>query len=266
MRGKIMKTTMIALIGLVFACTIQAADLIGYVQGLNKQSVVAQVNGVVEVANLEVGDRVTQHQMLVQIKPNDFQFSVNKAKAHLALAEADLALREATYRRYQALSKKNSLSIGELDTARAAFLSAQASVMVAKINYDQCQQDLVDTTVEAQLSGYIASKPTQVGAWVSEGELLYEIINIDKVTLSFMASEYDLKDFTVEQKVVVWSETNPEIKMAAKVQRIGVEKHNQTYPILVEIDNHNHPFKPGMSVYVSTQMSLLTHPLTKEVW
>ena len=54
----------------------------------------------------------------------------------------------------------------------------------------------------------------------------------------------------------MWSETNPEFKMEANVQRIGVEMQNSTYPVLVEITNQGHQFKPGMSVYASTDLSL----------
>ncbi|MEZ9653432.1 efflux RND transporter periplasmic adaptor subunit [Vibrio splendidus] len=256
-----MKTKIIALAALLGVSTTQvsiaqATELIGHVQGLNKHSVVAEVPGVVEMNNLEVGDAVNQQQILAQIKADDFKFSVNKAKANLELAEADLALRKATYNRYQALIKKNSLSMGELDTARAEFLSAKASVSVAQIDYQQSQVDLDNTQIESIISGYISNKPAQSGAWVSEGDLLYEVVNIDKVTLSFMASEYDLKHFTVGQEVVVWSETSPEIKMQANVQRIGVEMHNLTYPVLVEITNQGHQFKPGMSVYASTDLSI----------
>ncbi|PML11469.1 efflux RND transporter periplasmic adaptor subunit [Vibrio lentus] len=256
-----MKTKIIALAALLGVSTTQASlaqatELIGHVQGLNKHSVVAEVPGVVEMNNLEVGDAVNQQQILAQIKADDFKFSVNKAKANLALAEADLALRKATFNRYQALIKKNSLSMGELDTARAEFLSAKAAVSVAQIDYQQSQVDLENTQIESLISGYISNKPAQSGAWVSEGDLLYEVVNIDKVTLSFMASEYDLKHFTVGQGVVVWSETNPEIKMEASVQRIGVEMQNLTYPVLVEITNQGHQFKLGMSVYASTDLEV----------
>ncbi|CAK1710704.1 efflux RND transporter periplasmic adaptor subunit [Vibrio crassostreae] len=256
-----MNTKIIALAALLGVSTAQislaqATELIGHVQGLNKHSVVAEVPGVVEMNNLEVGDAVNQQQILAQIKADDFKFSVNKAKANLVLAEADLALRKATYNRYQALIKKNSLSVGELDTARAKFLSAKAAVSVAQIDYQQSQVDLENTQIDSLISGYISNKPAQSGAWVSEGDLLYEVVNIDKVTLSFMASEYDLKHFSVGQEVVVWSETNPEFKMEANVQRIGVEMQNSTYPVLVEITNQGHQFKPGMSVYASTDLSM----------
>ncbi|KAB0301507.1 efflux RND transporter periplasmic adaptor subunit [Vibrio fortis] len=251
-----MKTELLTLLALLSASTTQATELIGHVQGLNKQSVVAEVPGVVEMSNLEVGDIVTQNQQLAHIKADDFQFIVNKAKANLALAKADLALREATYQRYQTLIKKNSLSIGELDTARAEFLSASASVSVAQIDYQQSKIDLESTRINAQLPGYISNKAAQSGAWVNEGELLYEVVNIDTVTLSFMASEYDLKDFSVGQTILVWSETNPQQKTEAQVKRIGVEMNNLTYPVFVEVDNQAHSFKPGMSVYASTDLSL----------
>ena len=68
-----MKTQIIVLAALLGVSTTQvsitqATELIGHVQGLNKHSVVAEVPGVVEMNNLEVGDAVNQQQVLAQIK------------------------------------------------------------------------------------------------------------------------------------------------------------------------------------------------------
>ena len=66
-----MKTKIIALAVLLGVSTTQvplaqATELIGHVQGLNRHSVVAEVPGVVEMNNLEVGDAVNQQQILAQ--------------------------------------------------------------------------------------------------------------------------------------------------------------------------------------------------------
>ena len=62
-----MKTELLTLLALLSASTTQATELIGHVQGLNKQSVVAEVPGVVEMSDLEVGDIVAQDQQLAHI-------------------------------------------------------------------------------------------------------------------------------------------------------------------------------------------------------
>ena len=72
--------------------------------------------------------------------------------------------------------------------------------------------------------------------------------------------------FELGQRVVVWSETEPKKKIEAQVSRIGMEleSDNGSYPVVIEIDNLNRNFRPGMSVYVSTDLSLVADSSGKE--
>ncbi|WP_339386467.1 efflux RND transporter periplasmic adaptor subunit [Vibrio caribbeanicus] len=243
-----------------------AIELIGQVSGLNKQSVVAEVNGVIDSAQHQIGHYVEMNQMLATIKDDDFELQASKEEANLALMTAKLKLREATYKRYQKLTQKQSLAVGELDLARSEYLSAKAELSVAKIQHQQANRDLLNTKIESKIAGYISSKSVQSGAWVNKGDLLYEMINIDEVSLIFMASEYDLAAFELGQRVVVWSETESKKKIEAQVSRIGMEleSDNGSYPVVIEIDNLNRNFRPGMSVYVSTDLSLVADSSGKE--
>lgn len=248
---------LLAVAGFLTALPSGATELIGQVQSKNKQSIVAEVDGVVESAQLEPGDSIRKHQVLARIKVQDFSFEVAKKKASLELAQANLQLTKATFERYQELVSKKSLSANELDIAKAEYLNAKANLDLAKIELEEAKQDLSDTTITSNIEGFVVSRGAESGDWVSQGDLLYQLVNIDSVTIRLLASEHDMKSLSVGQPVELWTEINPAQKIRSTIQRIGVEMDTETraYPIEIEVNNPDFLLKPGMSVYATTSLT-----------
>jgi len=251
------KLTTLSLATMLIAAPALAVELIGQVESKNRQSVVAEVNGVVESANFEPGDKVDQNALLANIKTQNFDFELSKKQAGLELAQADLHLKQTTFERFQELVRKNSLSANDLDTAKAEYLNAKANLQLAEIELEQAKQNLDDTKVTSTMGGFIVSRSAEEGAWVNQGDLLYQLVNIDTVTIKLLASEYDMTSLNVGQAIEVWSETEPSKKIQSVVKRIGVEMDAtaHAYPIEVEINNHEYSLKPGMSIYASTDIT-----------
>ena len=63
----------------------------------------AEISGIVQQAELEIGDRINQGANLVSIKPQDFSLEVSKQQANLALVTADLNIKKSIYNRYPSL-------------------------------------------------------------------------------------------------------------------------------------------------------------------
>ncbi|NOI79389.1 efflux RND transporter periplasmic adaptor subunit [Vibrio tubiashii] len=231
-----------------------AVELIGQIESKNKQSVVSEVNGVVESASFEPGDKVLENDLLANIKTQDFKFDISKKQASLELAQADLQLKETTFERFQELVQKKSLSANDLDGAKADYLSAKANVSLAKIALDEAKQNLIDTKITASIEGFVVTRNAEVGTWVNQGDLLYQLVNIEKLTVKLLASQHDMTELYVGQEIEIWPETDPSYKIRSTIKRIGVEMENDTlaYPIEVEISNDDFLLKPGMSIYAST--------------
>ncbi len=248
------KLLTITIAGALTALPTVAIELIGQVQSSDTQKVVAEVSGVVEDVRFDIGDSVKKSSLLANVKAQDFKLELAKQKANVALAEADLQLKKATYIRYQELVSNNNLSANDLDIAKAEYLSAKASLSIAKIEHQKAHDELADTQVIASIEGFVVSKDVEQGAWVNQGDLLYTLVNIDTVTIQLLASEHDLTQLSVGQAIEVWSETVPSNKTLATISRIGVEMDETTlaYPIEVEIPNADLALKPGMSMYAST--------------
>ncbi|OLQ75735.1 efflux transporter periplasmic adaptor subunit [Photobacterium proteolyticum] len=237
-----------------------AVDLIGHTKSKNMINVVSEISGMVEMSEFETGSLVSQGSVLAEIKAQDFELEVSKQKANLALVRADLSIKQSLYNRYRELRNKNSLSQNELDIAVADFEAAKAAVALAQIELKKALLDLASTRISADMDGYIINRSVEDGAWVSQGDLLYQVVNIDVLNVRLLASEYDIGKLRVGQEVEVWAEANPELKVRSSIKRIGVEIDPVTfaYPVEVEINNPNHLFKPGMSIHASTTPANLT--------
>lgn len=233
-----------------------ATELIGQVIAQNPVNVVSEVKGVVEQTTWQVGDKLIKGERLATIKVQDFELAVRKQQANVALITADLQLKRSIHIRYQKLSIKNSLSQHELEIAKANLDAAKANLELANVDLKKARLDLKNTHITANIDGYIVSRAIDNGTWVNQGELLYQLINIDRVNIRLLASEFDLKDLAIGQTIQVWSEANPENKIIASINRIGVNLDASTlaYPIEIDIDNTKHLFKPGMSVHATTHI------------
>jgi len=170
----------------------------------NKLMVSTDVSGLVQSVDVREGQQVKKGQVLFTLDPKPFEIALENAKANLASTvqdvestraqyraavgqiaaqQAQLNVNQQTYVRYQALAKQNAIAAMQVDTQRAAVLSAQATLaslqqaaatQLAKLNgnpnlpaeqtpsylkakaaVDEAQRQLDHTTVRAPFDGTV---------------------------------------------------------------------------------------------------------------
>ena len=170
----------------------------------NKLMVSTDVSGLVKSVNVREGQQVAAGQVLFTLDPQPFEIALETARATLAGAVQDaestramyragvaqaaaqaaqVNVDRATYGRYQALARQNAIAAMQVDTARAALLSAEASLaslqqnaatQLAKLNgnpdlpaartpaylkakaaVDEAQRQLDHATVRAPFAGTV---------------------------------------------------------------------------------------------------------------
>jgi len=116
----------------------------------NKLMVSTDVSGLVATVNVKEGQKVAAGDVLFTLDPKPFRIALDNARAALAGVVQDVESTKAQYRaavaqiaaqqaqvnvdqqtlaRYQALVKDNAIAPMQVDTSRAALLSAQATVV-----------------------------------------------------------------------------------------------------------------------------------------
>jgi membrane fusion protein (multidrug efflux system) len=171
----------------------------------NKLMVSTDVSGLVETVNVREGQHVKAGDVLFTLDPKPFQIALDNAQAALASAAQDVestraqyraalaqvsaqlaqvAANQKTYDRYIVLARQNAIAAQQVDNARAALLTSQATVaslrqtaatelaklngnpdlpveqspayMKAKAQVDEAQRQLNHATVRAPFDGTVS--------------------------------------------------------------------------------------------------------------
>ena len=130
---------------------------------------------------MDKGDFVKGNQLLVEIDHTDYVHAVNRAKANLAAAQAEVMRQDANIRnatltldRMRALIKDQFVSQQDLDTAQvnydiavAQLESLRAQVKQMEVALQQAETNLAYSYIRAPFGGYIAERNLDPGASVT---------------------------------------------------------------------------------------------------
>ncbi len=205
----------------------------------------AKVMGYVESVEVREGDRVKAGQLLVSIDSRDARSRVSQAEAALseaksALEEVDRSidaaqsardaaaanakLAESTFRRFETLLKRNSVSKQEYDEVSARNESAQAQlrqagemlqsakakkgqvesrIEQAKAGVDQARLYLGYCRVEAPYAGVISDKQVDLGQLTSPGVPLVTLEDAENFEVHAVVPESRIDLVSVGQTVAV---------------------------------------------------------------
>lgn len=123
--------------------------------------------GIVERVFVKVGDHVEKGQPLFQTRKNDYEISVQLARAELTAAQARAAQARLDYERAQDLLDKKFISQAQLDTAGNSQRAADAETGVSKARLAQAEQRLADTVVRAPYDGVVTGRNVDEGTYKS---------------------------------------------------------------------------------------------------
>ncbi|MGH7411367.1 MAG: efflux RND transporter periplasmic adaptor subunit [Candidatus Methylomirabilis sp.] len=184
-------------------------EVVGTLQPDEEVTVYAKVSGYVEKIGADLGDRVKEGQLLLQLDQRDFTLQVQKAEAVLHQIQARLGaadgketlsddqqsgVRQAKassddaalwYERMQSLYKEGAVSRNEVDSALAKRDALKATLDGAldqvrslrnqlkeqQAALDLARRNLGDTVIRAPIAGSIKERDVSVGQYVSGGSM-----------------------------------------------------------------------------------------------
>ncbi len=175
----------------------QIYEAVGTIRSVNTSVLNAQIGGAVREVRVQAGDRVRAGQLLALIDDRAARAQAEAAQAGvqeashglaeveqgLAAATADRQFAEATFRRYETLLKKNSVSRQEFDGVEAKYkaalanersLSARQLEMEARNRQVQAQKSSAETglsyaRIVAPMDGVVTQKSVDTGTVVMPG-------------------------------------------------------------------------------------------------
>jgi membrane fusion protein (multidrug efflux system) len=136
----------------------------------------------------EEGSRVAAGDVLFRLDPEPFRAEAARARADVAMQQANLSQARRERDRIVPLYEQNLASLRERDTALAAFESAEAAVAAAQAALRTAELALSYTEVRAPIDGLTSREVRSEGSLVTAGDdssLLTYIVQADRLYVDF---------------------------------------------------------------------------------
>jgi len=236
-------------------------------------SVKSKAWGEIVAQPVATGDEVRKGQLLTTIDPRLPQNNLTQAQASVDKARAQLTNATAQLGRSEALYKSGSLAETDYDQANLAHAVAQSAVATAEANLRTAQDAMEDTHVRAPIAGTILELNAVLGTVISSptlggGTVILKMASLDSVQDSALVLETDVGRIQPGMPASLSVDAFPgrtfEGTVTSILPQAQVVQNATMFPVLVAVSNPGHLLKPGMNaevrIHTGQRQGVLTVP------
>jgi RND family efflux transporter MFP subunit len=211
------------------------------VQAFIEASIHARASGYLKNWFVDIGDHVTNGQLLAQIDTPELDEQFEQAKAQLDQAKASLDLAKITADRWAQLLKTASVSEQDNAEKQSAYVLAQANVEAARANLDRLQYLKGFDNVTAPFTGVVNARNTDIGQLIAAGSgpELFHMEQTDPLRVYVQVPQQYAYDVVPGQKAHLAFLELPGRTFEATVTRTAEAVNPTTRTLQVELDVPN---------------------------
>ncbi|RAP34443.1 efflux transporter periplasmic adaptor subunit [Legionella quinlivanii] len=203
---------------------------VGNFVAINGVDVNSQAAGNVVKIHFESGQYVEKDQLLIDIDDTVDQ-------ATLKFNQAQLALRDISYKRQADLFKRGATPISNVDEAKASLEQAQANV-------EKTQAEIYQKHIRSPFSGQLGIRQVNLGQYISPGQTaIVSLQSLDPLYLEFYLPEQLLKKLHLNQQIQFTIESYPNMVFEGKITALNSKVDTNTHNILVQATLPNCPLE-----------------------
>lgn len=184
----------------------------------------AENSGRVTKIYVEEGSRVSVGTVLARIDAEILNTDRETAEITYQNAVKDLA-------RYESSFKTGGVTQQQLDQARLAAENA-------KLRLQQQQRKLNDANIRSSINGVVNKKLIEVGAVVSPGTKLFELVDVSKLKLKVSVNENQVANLKLGDQIDIHSSVFPDQNFSGKITFIAAKADESlNFPVEIEVAN-----------------------------
>ncbi len=241
--------------------------------------VAPKVAGRLERLLVNIGQAVTNGDLIALLDSQEYSLQVVQAQAELEVTKANLNDSQSTLdissrelERVKELRQQKIASEAELDQADARGKAAQANHDVALAQVQQREAALKSAQVRLSYTrieaAWDSGDPTRVigeryvdeGAMLPANQPIVSILDVDTVIATIFVIERDYPSIHVGQATILSTDAFPDQRFSGNIARVSplLRESSRQARVEIEVPNPDHRLVPGM--FVRADIEFASHP------
>ncbi len=229
-------------------------ELVGYYE----TGIIAKVNGYVKRIFVDIGDKVTQGQLLTELEAPELKSQLTGAFSDVKEKEAMYLNTKGKYARLLQTNKTpGAVSPYDMDFSRTGIISDSLRFLAAKAGYEAIKQLTDYLSITAPFDGVVTERALAPGAFVGpndkNGIPILKLKNESRLRLHVAVPEKHLGELEVGKRVQFKVKSFPARVFEGIITRLAKNVDTQTRSEIaeIEIDNRSNYLLPGMYAQVT---------------
>jgi RND family efflux transporter MFP subunit len=235
----------------------------GTMQAYVESPIYARTNGYLKAWYHDIGSRVRQGDLLVDIDTPEVDQQLSQARADLKTAQANANLSRITAARYQELIKTDGVSKQEVDNAVGDLEAKIAIVNSSEANVRRLEDLESFKHIYAPFSGVITRRSVDIGTLINAGnggtsQQLFYLSQTDPIRVYLSVPETYAASIHAGLGAYLELTQFPGQRFQGQVVRTAEAIDTNTRTLLTEVDvpNHNAALLPGGYAQVHLQVKV----------
>lgn len=227
-----------------------------------------EVAGRLQQVNLDVGQQVSEGDVVAELDPKSLQIQVDNATAAVRQAEVATRNAEEDFKRKSQLLEEGVVTKAQADQSETSLETNKAQEIQARKQLENAEDDLKRAVLRAPFDGIISKVDVESFTNVTAGSAVATIYADKSFESSFTVSFDVVNRIAVGKTATVRLADDPSVVLAAHVSELGSRADAvSSFPVVVVIDGSNPVLKAGMAVEIALEFPVpkgvgYTVPLT----
>lgn len=188
-------------------------------------TLLSEVSGRITRLLVKEGSRVSRGQVLAHVDSEILTLDRQSAEDALQKLRTD-------HERYKSSFATGGVTQSQLD-------EIELQLRNAEVRLQQSSRRVQDANIKSPINGIINRRDVEVGAYLSPGTELFEIVDLSQLKLAVTANETQVVNLKVGDKVRITSTVFPTGEFNGTVSFIAAKADNTlNYPVEITVDNN----------------------------
>ena len=223
-------------------------SVMGMIYSRSSPDIAAEVSGRVISVIADIGDTVEKGQVLAQIDSEKYDLQLAQSKAEIARLSALLVNQELDLKRAEKLFKDSLVSEEMVDRTRAEFNALSEQINAANAQLRNSERLIEETKIKAPIKTQVAAKHIDIGDFVQNGMIVYELVDTKNLRVALSFPEYQSLKLKKGLKVFLTTPTSKDQNVETIIKEVkpSVNSNNRSITAIVDFDNPG-SWVPGAS-------------------